>query len=246
MRIKYKHPYWIKYSWDLSEHHDNQYVTNFDKEKNYNIFDFQHREKFIVTCNFTIKEKYKIDKICMIYGKPGKNMGLSYNSETNDVAWEFWIRKDNGEDEFKYIHFKDVKKKDVENGVTLSVIRKFNKFILYKNFIEVNQLTFEGELIEDYRLEGLFIGCSSPDCGLKEQRYYGEMDLNHFSILMKTSDINDAKDLYHSELTNLVEKYYYEDLICLYDFETINNQQIVFDESKNCNFLEKVPIQYIK
>lgn len=27
MRIKYKHPYWAKYVWDLSEHHDNQYVT---------------------------------------------------------------------------------------------------------------------------------------------------------------------------------------------------------------------------
>ena len=30
MRIKYKHPYWIKYNWDLSEHHnkfiyDNRY-----------------------------------------------------------------------------------------------------------------------------------------------------------------------------------------------------------------------------
>ena len=63
MRIKYKHPYWVKYSWDLSEHHDNQYVTIFDKEKNYNIYDFQHKEKFIITTNFTIKEKYKIYKI---------------------------------------------------------------------------------------------------------------------------------------------------------------------------------------
>jgi hypothetical protein len=245
MRIKYRKPYWVKYSWDLSEHHDNQYVTSFDKEKNLNVYDFQHKEKYIITCNFTIKEKYKVDKICMVYGKPGKNMGLSYNSETNDVAWEFWITN-NGEDEFKYAHFKNVKKEDVENGVILSIVRQSNKFILCKNFIEVNSIVFEGQLIEDYKLDGLYIGCSSPDCGLKEQRYFGEMDLNHFSILMRSSDINDSKDLYESDTTSLIEKYYYEDIICLYDFNKINNLGIIYDESKNCNFLEKVPIQYIK
>jgi hypothetical protein len=246
MRIKYKHPYWAKYVWDLSEHHDNQYVTKFDKEKNQNIHDFQSREKYIVTCEFMIKEDYKKDKICMVFGKPGKNMGLSYNTETNDVALEFWSTNNEGVDVFNYVHFKDVSKEDVENGVVLSYTRKNNKFILYKNFAEINDYIFEGQLIEDYKIDGLYFGCSSPDCSVIHQRYYGEMDLKYFSIIEKTSDINDAKDLYESKSSLLVDKYYYEDIICLYDFETINNLDIIYDESKNNNFLEKVPLQYVK
>ena len=31
MIINYKEPYWIKYEWDLSDHKDDQYVTNFNK-----------------------------------------------------------------------------------------------------------------------------------------------------------------------------------------------------------------------
>jgi hypothetical protein len=31
MKIKYKQPYWIKFMWDLSNHHENQYVTEFNK-----------------------------------------------------------------------------------------------------------------------------------------------------------------------------------------------------------------------
>ena len=31
MRIKYKEPYWVMYKWDLDTHHDNQYVTQFNK-----------------------------------------------------------------------------------------------------------------------------------------------------------------------------------------------------------------------
>ncbi len=33
MKIKYKEPYWLKYKWDISTHHDNQYVTKHDKEE---------------------------------------------------------------------------------------------------------------------------------------------------------------------------------------------------------------------
>ena len=34
MKVKYKEPYWVKFQWDLSEHHDNQFVTDFDKTEN--------------------------------------------------------------------------------------------------------------------------------------------------------------------------------------------------------------------
>jgi hypothetical protein len=55
-----------------------------------------------------------------------------------------------------------------------------------------------------------------------------------------------GKELYESELHNLVIRDYYDDLLFLYDFKTINNIGIVYDESKNTNFLEKVPQKYIK
>lgn len=34
MKIKYKEPYWVKFEWEIEDHHDNQYVTNFDKKEN--------------------------------------------------------------------------------------------------------------------------------------------------------------------------------------------------------------------
>ena len=35
-------------------------------------------------------------------------------------------------------------------------------------------------------------------------------------------------------------------ILCLYDFNTVNNLGIVYDESKNTNFLEKVPKEFVK
>ena len=71
------------------------------------------------------------------------------------------------------------------------------------------------------------------------------MDIEYFTILTRTSDINLAKELYETELHKISIKEYYNDILCLYDFKTINNLGIVYDESKNCNFLEKVPKEFI-
>ena len=80
MRIKYKQPYWLKFQWDISEHHDNQYVTEFDKEENEDLNGFLLETNYIINCEFRTKSNYKRDEISMIFGKPGKNIGLSYNS----------------------------------------------------------------------------------------------------------------------------------------------------------------------
>ena len=39
MKINYKEPYWLKFNWDISNHHENQYVTNFDKIENMKSYD---------------------------------------------------------------------------------------------------------------------------------------------------------------------------------------------------------------
>lgn len=245
MKIKYKEPYWLKYKWDISNHHDNQYVTKHDKEENYIFNEFLHKDEYIITCNFKIKSHYKTDNICMVYGKPGKNFGLSYNTESKTLALEFWSLNE-PDDKVHFVPFKTITEKDISRGVTVSVVRKNNTFILYKEFEEDNRYEFENNLVEDYKYDGLYVGCSSPDCETERQRYHGEMDVNHLSILTSTSNIYDAVDVCGNEPETLLNRRYYDNLICLFDFKSVNNLGIVYDESKYTNFLEKVPKEYIK
>jgi hypothetical protein len=241
MKIKYKEPYWVKFEWDIDEHHDNQYVTSFDKTENRAFNDLFHKPEFIITANFKIKSHYKKDDISMVFGKPGKNLGLTYNSGTKLLAFEFWT-----EDKFYQNVFKTVTQKEIETGLIISVVRNDNEFILYKNFDEDSRISFEGELTNDYKDSSLFIGCSNPDSDIEKNRYYGEMDINHFSIITRSCDIEVIRDLYYGEIHNLLLSKSYDDILCFYDFKTINNIGIIYDESKYTNFLEKVPIEYIK
>ena len=245
MKIKYKEPYWVKFQWDISEHHDNQFVTDFDKTENTIFKDFLHNENYIITCNFKIKNHYEKDDICMVFGKRGKNLGLSYNTQTKKLAFEFWT-KGNEEDKFNQVTFPDITEKEINNGITVSIVRDGNTITIFKNFKESNIISFDKNLIDDYKESSFFLGCSSPDCDSDSHRYYCEMDINYFSFLNNVSDIDKGKELYESELHNLVIRDYYDDLLFLYDFKTINNIGIVYDESKNTNFLEKVPQKYIK
>ena len=136
--------------------------------------------------------------------------------------------------------------KEIETGVIISVGKKNNEFILYKNFEEDSRIIFDNELTDDYKDSSLFLGCSNPDSDIVNNRYYGEMDINHFSIVNRTSDINVIRDLYYGETHNMLLSKSYDDILCYYDFKTLNNLGIVYDESKYTNFLEKVPIEYIK
>jgi hypothetical protein len=244
MRIKYKQPYWLKFQWDMSEHHDNQYVTEFDKEENVELNEFLFEKNFIITCNFQTKSNYKRDEISMVFGKPGKNIGLSYNSTTNVLAFEFWTQLES-EDSFNMFIFKDLSVKEIENGITISISRDGNKFIFYKNFELNGTIEFDNELIDDYKNPGFFFGCSFPS-NENNRQYYGEVEMSHFSIIVKNSHISDSEEIFNFEPHTLVNKKYYDDILCLFNFNTVNNLGIIYDESKNTNFLEKVPKEYIK
>ena len=130
-------------------------------------------------------------------------------------------------------------KKEVEKGLIVTIIKAEKKFTIYKNFKLSCSITFDTELINDYNESGLFIGCSNPGTYVPEHRYHGELDIKYFSIILENSDIKIAKDLFDSqnEAETLIEKNYYDDILCLYNFKTINNLGIVYDESKNSNFL---------
>jgi hypothetical protein len=246
MIINYKEPYWMKFRWDMSSHHEHQYVTEFNKFNNDVLNEFLFEKNFIITCEFKIEKDFKRDEICMLYGKPGKNIGLSYNSTTKTTAFEFWTTTGEPEDTFNMCTFQTVTEQDIEEGVILSVVRKDNEIILYQNFKKVNNLLFDGEFIEDYKVPGLFIGCSSPECEFEKQRYYCEVDMKHLSIIINTSNINDIRELYNVDMNKILTKTSYNDILCLYDFESANNLGIIYDESKNTNFLEKVPKEFVK
>jgi hypothetical protein len=245
MIINYKQPYWVKFQWDMSTHHDNQYVTEYNKTNNKILDEFLLNDNYIITCDFKITEEFITDEICMIYGKPGKNIGLSYNKTTNTMAFEFW-NKTEMEETFNFIPFKDIKKEDIQKGLVVTIIKKENEIIVYKNFEENNRISFEGNLIDDYKNPGLFLGCSSPECDSENARYYCQVDINHFSTIVNHSDINFSKLIYQNETDVILEEEFYNDILFLHNFNNINNLGIIYDESKNTNFLERVPKEYIK
>jgi len=57
--------------------------------------------------------------------------------------------------------------------------------------------------------------------------------------------IEEVKLIHNSENEKLINSNYYKDILCLYNFKTINNIGIVYDDSKNTNFLERVPNEFI-
>ena len=90
MIVNYKEPYWVKYEWDLSDHKDDQYVTNFNKKESEKIANLFHQEKYSLNVRFKLDKNLENDKIFCIFGKPGKNFGLTYNEEADTLALEFW------------------------------------------------------------------------------------------------------------------------------------------------------------
>lgn len=242
MKINYKQPYWVKFNWEIESHHNNQYVTEFNKFESSAITNFQHEKSYTITCDFKIAESYKTDKIFMIFGKPGKNLGLAYNTEAKVLSFEFWTTV-NGEDKFNYLLFENCELKKDFNVAT--IIREDNEFKVFLNFKLINTMVFEGELIEDYKHSEIFLGCGNPGSPVEEHRYHGEVDINHFSIIMENNQINNSKSIYKSKDYEIIKKKYYNDILFLYDFETINNIGIVYDSSKNTHFLEQVPNQFV-
>jgi hypothetical protein len=244
MKIRYRNPYWIKFEWDIKNHPDDQYVTEFNKHVNHEFTNFLYNKCFVISSTFKIEKTFDRDDVAMIYGKPGKPFGISYNTSTQSTAFEYWVTT-NGIDEFRYFHMTGVDKDDIENGVTITIVRDNDILIAYKNFEEINRMELGGEFVEDYKIPELFLGCASPQAKEKKHRYYCEVDYDFFSILKNESDIKKIKELHESKNEKLASKDYYDNILCLYDFKTINNIGIVYDESKNTNFLEEVPSEFV-
>ena len=206
MKINYKEPYWVKYEWDLDENKDNQYVTEFNKKDSAKVHNLFHQNKYALNVEFKLNKRYKSDNIFCIFGKPGKNFGLTYNKEADILALEFWTQGSTkvSDDEFHYIKFYDTHYDSMKDWINITIVRNEDEFIVYKNFERNNDKDFEKNLID---------------------------------VVKKIAETDS------SNLNKLKE---YKNIIFNHEFDTVNNEGIVFDNSENTFFAEKIPSFFIK
>jgi hypothetical protein len=248
MKINYKEPYWVKYEWDLEENKDNQYVTEFNKKDSPLIHNLFHEKRYALNVEFKLNKRYKSDNIYCIFGKPGKNFGLTYNKEADILALEFWTQGSTAvsDDEFHYIKFYDTHYDTLKDWVNITIIRNDDEFIVYKNFDRNNDKDFDKNLIDDYRYEGILIGTGNPGSGVPEHRYHGSFDIKKMFFVKNIIDIDVVKEIAETDSSNLNKLEEYKNIIFNHEFDTVNNEGIVFDNSENTFFAEKIPSFFVK
>jgi len=236
MKINYKQPYWMKFKWEIEEHPDDQYVTQYNKKLNDTFDEFFYNDEFTIHIDFRIEEDFVLDEHFMLFGKPSKNIGLVYNKINNHLFFIYRIKGQNSQS-ITIPLLSD----ELENGISVTITRNKNKFIIYKNLEEVGSQEFEGNLCEKYRDTALYLGCSSDSFdNSPENKWYGEMDIRMFFILENISDIQSVKEYVNTETFKFPTYKTYTNLICYYDFNISNNLGIIYDESSNKNFLELI------
>jgi hypothetical protein len=236
MKINYKQPYWMKFKWEIEEHPDDQYVTQYNKKLNDTFDEFFYNDEFTIHIDFRIKEDFVLDEHFMLFGKPSKNIGLVYNKINNHLFFIYRI-KDQNNQSITIPLLRD----ELEKGISVTIIRNKNKFIIYKNLEEVGSQDFEGNLCEKYRDTALYLGCSSNSSdNSPENKWHGEMDIRLFFILENISDIHSVKEYVNTETFKFPSYNTYTNLLCYYDFNISNNLGIIYDESSNKNFLELI------
>jgi hypothetical protein len=226
----------MKFKWEIEEHPDDQYVTQYNKKLNDTFDEFFYNDEFTIHIDFRIEEDFVLDEHFMLFGKPSKNIGLVYNKINNHLFFIYRI-KDQNNQSITIPLLRD----ELEKGISVTIIRNKNKFIIYKNLEEVGSQDFEGNLCEKYRDTALYLGCSSNSSdNSPENKWYGEMDIRLFFILENISDIHSVKEYVNTETFKFPSYNTYTNLLCYYDFNISNNLGIIYDESSNKNFLELI------
>jgi hypothetical protein len=177
--------------WEIDEHPDDQYVTEYNKKLNNTFDEFFYEDEFSIHIDFRIEQDFLLDENFMLFGKPSKNIGLVYNQKENHL---FFIYRIKAEDN-KIISLPNIQIDELKTGISVTMIRKKNKFIIYKNLEEVESQEFEGNLCKEYRDTALYLGCSSNSVeNSPENKWYGEMDVKLFFILENISEIEVVKN----------------------------------------------------
>jgi hypothetical protein len=246
MKIDYKKPYWLKYSWDLETHNEHQFVTPFNKKDSELAVNFLYDEKYTILCSFKILETNNKDIKAGIFGKAGQNFGLNFDYSINSLVFEFRTIDDKDEIKFHCVIIDKVNSKMVNDGVTILIIKQTNELIFYCDNVIVANYTYDcSNLIEDYRNAPLYIGCLNPGAFDLKDKCFSEIEIKHLSIIKDNDSFDNAISLLNIDYHELPTKSYYNDIIGLYDFDLINNYGIIFDNSKYSHFLELVPKEFL-
>ena len=92
----------------------------------------------------------------------------------------------------------------------------------------------------------MYLGTGNPGTEVPEHRYHGSVDIDNLLFVEDITDIETIKKIYKTDINNLNKIDEYNKVIFNYDFNTVNNQGIIYDNSKNTYFVEKVPTEFIK
>jgi hypothetical protein len=201
---------------------------------------------FTMSISFKIGKDSPKDEKWGILGIPGKNFGISYDTEVETFVFEYWTQK--SENEFKFHCHKDygMSRKDLENGVTITIVYDSNKlkFKLYQDFDLIDVIDVENGFLRDYYKDSIYIGCHSPSAMLEKHRCYTELDISHFSVFNTVMDM-DILSKFHFDKNTLMDEDQ-KKLICYFDFSNNPATDVIYDESGFENNLEAVDMDDFK
>lgn len=248
MIIEYKKPYWAKYKWELDKLDEKQlvFMTLFNKIDSNELCNFIYEDDFLIMCKFRIEEGFQKDIKAGIYGKSGQNFGLNFDYSIDSLVFEFRTINNENKINFHCLIINEVNSKLINRGVNILVVKNKGEITIYCDYKIVFKYTYNGDsFIEEYRDAPIYLGCLNPGAKDEKDRCYSEINIEHFSIIRKNHSIEDMLKLVNIEFYDLPIKSYYNDILCLYDFKMINNDGIIFDNSKYSHFLELVPKEFI-
>ena len=88
-------------------------------------------------------------------------------------------------------------------------------------------------------MEGLLFGSGNPGSDVPEHRYHGSFDIKKCFFIEDETDIDIVKNIHETNSSDLNKLQEYKKIIFNYDFDTVNNQGIIFDNSSNSLLLQK-------
>lgn len=230
MIIEYKKPYWVKYKWGLNKL-DSE--TDIAKRDNIDLQNILYRDKFSIICDFKIKKEFIKDTKAGIFGKSGENFGLNFDSDIDSLVFEFRTKKDPVE--FNCLIFEKINSNTVDEGVNFVMTKIDDTIMIYVNDKLAKYYTCDANFIDEYKNSPFFLGALNPGAANPKDRCFSQVDISLFSIVKNETNIRKLKKIDKKD----------KNVLCYYDFQTLNVRKDVFDESSNLNFCELVPKEYI-
>ena len=79
-----------KYKWDLSDHKDDQYVTNFNKKESEKIANLFHQEKYSLNVRFKLDKNLENDTIIIFFSTSTLDESIGDDIRIKYDKWNIW------------------------------------------------------------------------------------------------------------------------------------------------------------